>query len=148
MRLAAILGLIDGAGQEASRRIDAPVIESAPALVFRVVRELLRASAVGIEQPQAGAEACDEAAALPEPDASDLLGHGKGPMHAVRGLKAVERLALDIDEVERLLLDGPDGALSQFGPNIQCNHQAHDNASTPNRTFAVKCSPGLRTLRP
>ena len=66
MRLAPILRLVDGAGQEAARRIDAPIVEAAGALVLRVVGQLRLAIALGIEQPQAGTESCDEAAVLPQ----------------------------------------------------------------------------------
>ena len=125
MRLAAILRLVDGARQEAACRIDASVVEAAGALVLGIVRELRLATTFGIEQPQTRAETCDEAATFPEADASDLFGHRHDGMPARRRVKAMERHALDVDEIERLLVGIPDRTLAELRANIEGDGQRH-----------------------
>ena len=125
MRLAAVLRLVDGAGQEAARRIDAAVVEAAGAVVLGIVRELRLATAFGIEQPQTRAETRDEAATFPEADASDLLGHRHDGMPARRRVKAMERHALDVDEKSACSSASQIGHSPSFGANIEGDGQRH-----------------------
>src|SRR6476620_7835793 len=93
MRACRLAGLVDGPGEEAARRVDAPVIEAARALVLRVIGELAGTPALPVEQPQAGPESCDAAAALREPDTADLFGHRNRVVPARRRPVAMERPA-------------------------------------------------------
>jgi hypothetical protein len=128
---AAGLRLVDGAEQEAAARIGPAVVEAAGRMALGVRGELRDRPALGVEAEEPGAHPGDEAAARPEADAADVLGHRQPGVAAVAGAVAVDGAAGDVDEVERRLGGAPERALAELGPQAVGQDRARGHRGLP-----------------
>src|ERR1700674_5356562 len=76
-------------------------------------------SPLSIDKPDSVTERPDESAARPQRKTSDRLRHRPRAVGATRGIEAVKRRCVDVDPIQRLLVDRPYRTLAQAGLDVE-----------------------------
>src|SRR6185437_10441489 len=139
----------------------ASVVESVVRRVVGRLRDMSLEPAFAVAKPDAAAQRDDEPAALAKLVAADRFRHRHRDVVAARRIEAVERRRVDVDPVERLLVDRPQRTLGEARASVENageaggrgghrgDERAAASATTPEtRIVQEKTSPGASTRAP
>src|ERR1700682_1113930 len=87
--------------------------------VIRRGRDLALGPALSIDKPDSVTQRRDESAAGAKSETSDSLGHRPRPIRAAGGVEADERRRVDVDPIQRTLVDRPYRTLAETGLDVE-----------------------------